>query len=53
MEASNHRPELDQLTDLLCKQETVDGSQIESILGKIEIKPDRFCLGGCSVCPRK
>ncbi|HEX7434344.1 MAG TPA: ATP-dependent zinc metalloprotease FtsH [Anaerolineaceae bacterium] len=34
----NHRPELDQLADLLCMHETVDGSQIDAILGKIEIQ---------------
>jgi cell division protease FtsH len=34
----NHRPELDQLADLLCDQETVDGSQIDAILKKIEIR---------------
>jgi cell division protease FtsH len=33
----NHRPELDHLADLLCEQETVDGSQIDAILSKIEI----------------
>ena len=33
----NHRAELDQLADLLCEQETVDGSQIDVILNKIEI----------------
>jgi cell division protease FtsH len=31
-----HRQELDQLADLLCEQETVDGSQIEAML--IEVK---------------
>jgi len=34
----NHRPELDQLADLLCEQETVDGSQIDAILKKFEIR---------------
>jgi cell division protease FtsH len=34
----NHRPELDHLADLLCEQETVDGSQIDAILSKIEIR---------------
>ena len=34
----NHRPELDHLADLLCKQETVDGSQIDAILNKSEIQ---------------
>ncbi len=34
----NHRPELDRLADLLCEQETVDGSQIDAILSKIEIR---------------
>lgn len=33
----DHRPELDQLADLLCEHETVDGAQIDAILGKIEI----------------
>ena len=28
-----HRPQLDQLTDMLCELETVDGSQIDAILG--------------------
>ena len=32
----NHRLELDQLADLLCEHETVDGAQIEAILGKTE-----------------
>jgi cell division protease FtsH len=34
----NHRPELDHLADLLCEKETVDGSQIEAILSKTEIR---------------
>jgi cell division protease FtsH len=34
----NHRPELDHLADLLCEQETVDGSQIDAILRKKEIR---------------
>ncbi len=34
----DHRPELDHLADLLCEQETVDGSQIDAILSKIEIR---------------
>jgi hypothetical protein len=29
---------LDYLADLLCKQETVDGSQIDAILNKSEIQ---------------
>ena len=33
----SHRPELDHLADLLCEQETIDGSQIDAILSKIEI----------------
>ena len=33
----NHRQELDQLADLLCEQETVDGSQIEAMLIKVKI----------------
>jgi ATP-dependent Zn protease len=33
-----YRPELDHLADLLCEQETVDGSQIDAILTKIEIR---------------
>jgi cell division protease FtsH len=33
-----HRPELNQLADLLCEHETVDGAQIEAILNKIEIQ---------------
>jgi len=33
-----HRPELDQLADLLCEHETVDGAQIEAILNKVEVK---------------
>jgi cell division protease FtsH len=33
-----HRPELDHLADLLCEQETVDGSQIDAMLNKIEIR---------------
>jgi ATP-dependent Zn protease len=32
----NHRQELDQLADLLCEQETVDGSQIEAMLIKVK-----------------
>jgi cell division protease FtsH len=39
----NHRVELDQLADLLCIQETVDGSQIDAILSKIEIR-DRVAV---------
>jgi cell division protease FtsH len=35
---SNHRPELDQLADLLCELETVDGAQIDALLNKIEIQ---------------
>ena len=34
----NHRPELDKLANLLCEQETVEGSQIDAILGKSEIR---------------
>ncbi|MDR3576003.1 MAG: ATP-dependent zinc metalloprotease FtsH [Anaerolineaceae bacterium] len=34
----NHRSELDQLADLLCEHETIDGSQIDAILNKIEIR---------------
>jgi cell division protease FtsH len=34
----NHRFELDQLAGLLCSQETVDGSQIDAILSKTEIR---------------
>jgi cell division protease FtsH len=34
----NHRLELDRLADLLCEQETVDGSQIDAILNKVEIR---------------
>lgn len=30
----NHRSELDRLADLLCEQETVDGSQIDAMLNK-------------------
>lgn len=33
----NHRQELTRLADLLCEQETVDGAQIDAILGKPEI----------------
>ncbi len=33
----NHRQDLDHLADLLCEHETVDGSQIDAILGKMEI----------------
>ncbi len=33
----NHRPQLEQLADMLCEHETVDGSQIDALLGKIEI----------------
>ncbi len=32
----NHRPELDQLANLLCEQETVDGSQIDAIISKVK-----------------
>ena len=32
----NHRPELNQLANLLCEQETVDGTQIDAILNKSE-----------------
>ena len=31
-----HRTELDRLADLLCEHETVDGSQIDAILGRAE-----------------
>jgi cell division protease FtsH len=31
-----HRADLDRLADLLCEHETVDGSQIDAILGKTE-----------------
>ncbi len=34
----NHRPELNKLANLLCEQETVEGSQIDAILGKSEIR---------------
>ena len=34
----NHRPELDKLATLLCEQETVEGSEIDAILGKSEIR---------------
>lgn len=34
----SHRFALDQLADLLCSQETVDGSQIDALLNKIEIR---------------
>ena len=34
----DHRAALDQLADLLCKQETVDGAQIDAILSKIKIR---------------
>jgi len=34
----SHRPELENLADLLCEQETVDGSQIDAILNKTEIR---------------
>jgi cell division protease FtsH len=33
---NTHRRELDSLADLLCEHETVDGAQIEAILGKKE-----------------
>ena len=32
-----HRTELDTLAEMLCEHETVDGSQIDAILGKTEI----------------
>jgi hypothetical protein len=32
----SHRPALDSLTDLLCEHETVDGAQIDAILGQKE-----------------
>ena len=32
-----HRTDLDTLADMLCEHETVDGSQIDAILGKTEI----------------
>jgi len=35
----NHRAVLDRLADMLCEHETVEGAQIDAILGKIEI-PD-------------
>src|SRR5271157_238465 len=34
----SHRSELGALADLLCEQETIDGSQIDAILSKIEIR---------------
>jgi cell division protease FtsH len=34
----NYRSALDELADLLCEQETVDGAQIDAILNKIEIQ---------------
>jgi cell division protease FtsH len=34
----NHRLELDRLADLLCEQETVDGSQIDVLLNQIELQ---------------
>jgi cell division protease FtsH len=34
----SHRPELNQLADLLCEHETVDGAQIEEILDHVEIQ---------------
>ncbi len=34
-----HRRELDSLADLLCEHETVDGAQIEAILGRKETAP--------------
>jgi cell division protease FtsH len=34
----NHRLELDRLADLLCEQETVDGSQIDAMPSQIEIQ---------------
>jgi hypothetical protein len=37
-----HRGELDLLADLLCEKETVDGSQIDVILGKVD---DQVPLG--------
>jgi cell division protease FtsH len=41
----NHRSELDQLADLLCEHETVDGSQIEAILSRVDsgIKENYNC----------
>jgi cell division protease FtsH len=34
----NHRPVLDRLADLLCELETVDGSQIDEMIQKIELR---------------
>jgi len=34
----NHRAVLDRLADMLCEHETVEGAQIDAILGKIEIR---------------
>jgi cell division protease FtsH len=36
----SHRMALDSLADLLCEQETVDGAQIDAILGQKKIKED-------------
>jgi cell division protease FtsH len=36
----SHRPALDSLVDLLCEQETVDGAQIEAILGQNNIQDE-------------
>ena len=44
----DHRSELDQLADLLCEQETVDGSQIDAILNKIEIREPVYELANPS-----
>ena len=39
-----HRQALDSLADLLCEQETVDGAQIEAILGQNEHRDDEKVL---------
>jgi cell division protease FtsH len=40
----SHRPALDSLTDLLCEHETVNGAQIEAILGQKEKQDDGMTL---------
>jgi cell division protease FtsH len=40
----SHRPALDSLADLLCDQETVDGAQIEALLGQNAKRDDEKVL---------
>jgi len=42
----SHRLALDSLADLLCEQETVDGAQIEAILGQFEKRDEEKVLSG-------